>query len=128
LPYQLSYGSVMADVLGARTEPMIVNYDNVTRGHMWAPWEPLVVPEMVEGRHQMQRLAPRTTFAISDSYYNNDELVAAGYPRTEACPILADYDDLGSHSDSGTESRLSATKRGADWMFVGRIAPNKCQH
>ena len=86
LLYQLSTGSVMADALEARTEPMIVNYHNVTPGHMWAAWEPLVVPEMVEGRHQMQRLAPRTTFAISDSHYNNDELVAAGYPRAEACP------------------------------------------
>jgi glycosyltransferase involved in cell wall biosynthesis len=128
LLYQLSTGSLIADALTARSEPVIVNYHNVTPGSLWAAWEPFVVPEMAEGRHQMHRLAGRTVLGISDSSYNNAELLAAGYQRGEVCPILADYDDLGSHGDSATESRLRATKGGADWMFVGRVAPNKCQH
>ena len=84
----------MADFLTARAEPKIVNYHNVTPGHYWAPWEPLLVPELVEGRHQMGRLGAGTVFGISDSTFNNDELLAAGYRRAEVCPILADYDDL----------------------------------
>ena len=128
LLYQLSTGHRMADFLTARAEPKIVNYHNVTPGHYWAPWEPLIVPELAEGRHQMGRLAAATVFAISDSTFNNDELLAAGYRRAEVCPILADYDDLGSRVDSDTEQRLRATKQGADWIFVGRVTPHKCQH
>src|SRR4051794_6739792 len=128
LLYQLSTGSLMADAIHARPEPKIVNYHNVTPGQFWAPWEPLLVPELHEGRNQMNRLADATELGISDSAYNNDELLAAGYRRGEVCPILADYDELGSHTDAAVESRLRATKQGADWIFVGRVSPHKCQH
>jgi glycosyltransferase involved in cell wall biosynthesis len=76
----------------------------------------------------MGRLAPSTLYGISDSTFNNHELLAAGYRRADVCPILADYDDLGARTDSDTESRLRSTKQGADWMFVGRVSPHKCQH
>ena len=128
LLYQLSTGDLMADMLAARPEPKIVNYHNVSPADIWAPWEPLRAPELVEGRHQLGRLAAGTELAIADSTYNQGELIDAGYRHAEVCPILADYDDLGAVSEPRVERELRATKEGADWMFVGRVSPHKCQH
>jgi glycosyltransferase involved in cell wall biosynthesis len=130
LLYQLSTGSPIADFLAARPEPLIVNYHNVTPSRFIVPWEPLIAPEMEEGRHQLGRLAARTALGIAVSAYNQAELQAAGYPATTVVPVLVDLEALASERDPGTAARLGAAKRegGADWLFVGRISPNKRQH
>jgi glycosyltransferase involved in cell wall biosynthesis len=130
LLYQLSTGSPMADFLAVRSEPLLVNYHNVTPSRFVVPWEPLIAPEMDEGRHQMSRLARRTELGIAVSGYNEAELKAAGYPHTTVSPVLVDLEALAAEGDPGTAARLAAAKRdgGADWLFVGRLNPNKCQH
>jgi glycosyltransferase involved in cell wall biosynthesis len=67
---------------------------------------------------------------IAVSGFNERELVEAGYRRTAVVPVLVDFEALGAVSDRAADRRLAAAKRqgGADWLFVGRIAPNKCQH
>lgn len=130
LLYQLSTGSPMAGFLAGRREPLVVNYHNITPADLVEPWEPLVVPELVAGRRQLAQLAARTSLAVAVSAYNGAELAAAGYPNTTVVPVLADYDQLGAVADGVTEDRLRRAKEGggADWLFVGRINPNKCQH
>jgi L-malate glycosyltransferase len=130
LLYQLSTGSLMADFVRQRPEPKIVNYHNVTPAEFFEPWEPLVVPELVEGRHQLARLAPVTDLAIGVSDYNTAELEDAGYGKALTAPFLADYDKLGTTSDLAVEERLRREKDGggANWLFVGRVAPHKCHH
>jgi len=130
LLYQLSTGSAMADFLAGRPEPVVVNYHNVTPAALIEPWEPLVVPELVAGRQQLEALAARSPLGVAVSGYNGAEMDSAGYRATVVVPVLADYDELGASPDAATEERLRRAKRGggADWLFVGRISPNKCQH
>jgi glycosyltransferase involved in cell wall biosynthesis len=130
LLYQLSTGSLMADFVQQRPEPKIVNYHNVTPASYMDPWEPLLVPELVEGRHQLTRLAPVTDLGIGVSEYNTTEMEDAGYAKASVAPFLADYDQLGGVSDPAVEERLRRAKAGggADWLFVGRVSPHKCHH
>lgn len=130
LLYQLSIGSPLGEWLARRPEDLIVNYHNVTPARFLAGWESYMVPHLLAGRHQLAALAPRTRLGIADSHYNEDELVAAGYQQTTTVPVLVDYEALGATSDQRTEADLAAAKRrgGHDWLFVGRLYPNKAQH
>jgi glycosyltransferase involved in cell wall biosynthesis len=75
-------------------------------------------------------LAPVVPLALADSQFNEKELVAAGYARTATAHLLVDLDDYHRRPDGKTLDRLRRQKEdgGARWLFVGRIAPNKCQH
>lgn len=129
LMYQLSTGSTIVPWLLARPEPKIVNYHNITPGHLLAPWAPAVGLEVAAGRSQMARLAVVTELAIAVSSYNEKELIEAGYRSTTVVPLFTDLggaERLG-HGEAATSGEVR-TARGGRWLFVGRIVPNKCQH
>ena len=130
LLYQLSTGSAVAEFLQARPEPKLVNYHNVTTASLFAPWEPHVGVECAEGRRQLSELAPEVELGIAVSAYNEAELKAAGYRRTAVAPVLVDLDAGHVRPDDEVLGRLERAKRGggSDWLFVGRVAPHKCQH
>jgi glycosyltransferase involved in cell wall biosynthesis len=130
LLYQLSTGCKMADWLLARPERKLVNYHNVTPHTVFGTWEPHVGSELRRGREQLAEFAPHTEFAVADSHFNEAELQAAGYPRTATASVLFDLDAVAVAPDPVALDRLQAAKArgGADWLFVGRVAPHKCQH
>lgn len=128
LLYQSSTGSPMAEWLRARPEPKLVNYHNITPASAFAPWEPHVAAELEAGRRQLADLAPVTRYAIADSGYNEAELVAVGFQRTAVVPILLDTSTFDRAVDQAALDGLRRSARGSVWLFVGRIAPNKCQH
>lgn len=130
LLYQLSTGSAVADFVRARPEPKLVNYHNVTTASLFAPWEPHVAVECMEGRRQLREMAPEVELGIAVSAYNEAELRDAGYRETTVAPVLVDLDGADVDPDPEVLGRLERAKRagGTDWLFVGRVAPHKCQH
>ena len=130
LLYQLSTGSAVADFVRSRPEPKLVNYHNVTTAALFAPWEPHVAVECTEGRRQLQEMAGEVELAIAVSAYNETELRQAGYRETAVAPVLVDLERADVDADGDTLARLEQGKRrgGVDWLFVGRVAPHKCQH
>lgn len=130
LVYQLAIGSVVADHVLARNEPLIVNYHNITPAEVLAPWEPGLVHGSAWGRGQLRELAQRAVLGVAVSRYNEAELEDAGYAETAVAPVLMDLDGLGASADEEALDALRAAKRdgGADVLFVGRIVPNKAQH
>lgn len=130
LLYHLAIGSPLASWLAARPETLVVDYHNVTPFEFFEGWQPDLVRDAARGRRQLRRLALRASFALADSAFNEQELRAAGYRETTVVPILLDLAALGGEADQATLERLAAEKRagGSDWLFVGRIAPNKAQH
>jgi L-malate glycosyltransferase len=132
LLYQCSTGSVMAEWLLGRPESKLSNYHNITPAEFFDPWEPHVGAQLEVARRQLSLLAPATELALADSAYNQSELDRLGYAETAVVPILVDLDALVAELDHRALDRLRRTKDrrggGADWLFVGRMAPNKCQH
>jgi glycosyltransferase involved in cell wall biosynthesis len=114
-----------------RSEPLIVDYHNVTPASLVDRWEPGLHEELVLGRKQLVELAGRAFFALADSEYNEEELVASGFRRTTVVPPLFSLDgfdaDLDSHLLESLRS-VRAERGGSDWLFVGRVAPHKAQH
>ena len=130
LIYQMAVGSVVADFVAGRSETLVVNHHNLTPARFLTTWEPGAADAVTWGRRQLGELAGRTELAIADSAFNETELVDAGYRRTAVVPVLVDLEAMGEAGDAVTDRRLAAAKSdgGADWLFVGRVSPNKCQH
>ncbi|HVE47410.1 MAG TPA: glycosyltransferase [Acidimicrobiales bacterium] len=130
LLYQLSTGSAVFDFLMERPEPKLVNYHNITDPSLYRAWEPGVAVELGEGRRQLRELAPRVELGIAVSEFNRADLEEAGYARTTVAPVLVDLEEGRVSPDPATSRALAKAKSGggADWLFVGRLAPHKCQH
>ena len=129
LLYHMAIGSTVADFVQARHEPLAVDHHNITPPSFFARWQPELVHGVAWGQDQLARLAGRAAFGVADSAFNCAELDAAGYRRTGVAPLLVDLSSLDSAADEAVLGRLLEEKAGAGmWLFVGRIAPNKCQH
>jgi len=130
LLYHVAIGSVVADFVLQRPEGLLVDHHNLTPGEFFADWDPPVVYGQSWGREQLRSLAGRTELGLADSGFNRAELVEAGYRRTAVVPILFDPAAFEREVDQGALDRLQAARSsgGADWLFVGRVVPNKAQH
>lgn len=130
LVYHMALGSNVADWLLDRTESVALVHHNITPVEYYEPWDPTVTYGMAWGRDQLRRLAPRATLGIAVSQYNQRELEALHFRRTAEAPILLDL-EAGQVIDDAAFDSLSSRKHaegGHDWLFVGWVAPHKCQH
>ncbi|HEX9993231.1 MAG TPA: glycosyltransferase family 4 protein [Acidimicrobiales bacterium] len=128
--YQCSVGSPAADLLCGRAaggETLVVDYHNLTPVELVAPWDGDLGYALAWGRRQLAALAGVAALGIGDSTVNAEDLAAAGFTRTAVAPVIVDPAGWPG-PDPATAQRLRATKRGTDWLFVGRVVPNKAQH
>lgn len=130
LLYQMSIGSPAGEVVAGRDDPLLVNYHNITPAELLARFEPAIAEEARWGRAQLGALAGRTRLAVCDSAYNAGELERAGYRSTAVVPLLVDFAGFGGAADPECLARLEARRAagGADWLFVGKVAPHKAEH
>ena len=111
--------------MGHRRLSQIFNFSNpiITVYHNITP------PQFIEdvstrhfshiGRYQLNALAERSLMGIADSHYNRKEMLLRGFTDVEVIPVKTDFFEFQSARE------LRHTER--DWLFVGRISPNKQQ-
>ena len=130
LLYHLSTGSRMAAWLADQPVPLGVDYHNITPAEYFDRWQPQAAQIARSARAEMRKLASSTVYGLADSTYNASELADEGYPDTAVVPILVDWAEYDAAPDTATLTRLRrrAEGGGAHWLFVGRVAANKCQH
>ncbi len=130
LVYQVAIGSPVADWLVARSEILIANHHNFTPVRFLQAWDPAATHGVAWGRRQLRTLAERCALGIADSRFNELDLEAAGFTETVVVPVLVDLAAFDREVDEALLARLRDAKAGGghDWLFVGRVAPNKCQH
>lgn len=132
LMYHLSTDSSMPRWLEERARRgtrVISYYHNISPSKYFRRWEPRIARRLDEARAQLVELAPVTRLALAASSFNREELVSAGYGSVVVAPLLVDltpFDELGQ--DSSATDTSAREPMGSRWLFVGRIAPNKCQH
>jgi len=123
LLYHVAIGSTVADFVATRPEPLVIDHHNITPASWFVDWEPALVHGISWGRSQLASLTGRAALGVADSSFNRGELDELGYARTTVAPILLDT--------STFECDVDVPLRPVDgpvWLFVGRVAPNKCQH
>jgi glycosyltransferase involved in cell wall biosynthesis len=125
LLYQLAVGSAVAERLLQRSEPLLVNYHNLTPASFFWQWEPTWLDAVEWGHEQLHRLAARTRHALSVSEFNRRDLIAAGYRSTSVVPPFV---DVAGFPDAGPAFRRHRPDGGARWLFVGKLLPHKGAH
>ncbi|MCU1426474.1 MAG: glycosyl transferase group 1 [Actinomycetia bacterium] len=128
LMYHASVGSHVGGWFAERTVRKLVDYHNVTPHEFFDAWAPEISGLLVSGRHQLEDLAPLARAGLADSHFNELDMRTAGFAPTAVVPIMVDVRRSVGVVDEQLLDGLGATKRGADWVFVGRVAPNKAQH
>lgn len=128
LIYQASTGSAAADWVLAQRVPFAVNYHNITPARFFERWHPEAAANMRRARNQLRAMALSSSAGLADSPFNAAELTEVGYRNVRVTPLLLDVGEDRPRADEATLERLRARKRGGRWLFVGRLAPNKCQH
>jgi len=123
--YQFATASYMAPWLAGRGETLVVNYHNITPPDLLAPWDNHLALGQLRAQADLRLLAPRTALAVSDSAYNEAHLIEAGFAATAVIPPSAalGHDVIAVGIDAQVPAR--ETPRGARWLAVGRVAPNK---
>lgn len=130
LLYHASTASPMAGFLADEGRPLLLDYHNITDASFFERWSPVIAGEMIKARAELRGLLPATRGAMADSPFNEAELCHLGFSPTAVVPILVDFREYDVAPDRGVlRRRLRARARGgADWLFVGRVSPNKCVH
>jgi len=124
---QHAIGSIAAGEIVRRQVQVVVNYHNVSPPEFFEMWDFGQVAGLRWGRDQLLDLAPITSVGVAVSEFHAHELCAAGVGRVEVVPVLVDGAVLppvgsvdGSGLGAGGGSKVTL-------LFVGRLAPNKCQ-
>jgi glycosyltransferase involved in cell wall biosynthesis len=120
LVYQFATASGVAPWLVARPEVLVLNYHNVTPPEHYGAWDNGLARHQLAARLQLQTLATRTRLGVAVSEFNEAELRAAGYGQTAVVPPAAMLD-----APAQPTNRRPPPNRGARWLSVGRLAPNK---
>jgi glycosyltransferase involved in cell wall biosynthesis len=130
LVYQFATASDVATWLVARTEPLVVNYHNITPAGYFAPWDNPLALHQARARYELAELAGRATLAVAVSEHNRADLVDTGFAATAVVPPIVrltgggpDGPEDGMADDGGSPERPRGG--GARWLAVGRLAPNK---
>jgi glycosyltransferase involved in cell wall biosynthesis len=123
--YHHSIGSPVAEQLAALAPRLVLIYHNVTPPEFFAQVNPGLAQEMILGREQLARLAPRTGLALGVSAYNADELRQAGFAPVDVLPLVLDERDYELAPDPALAARWEG--RGPRLLFVGRLVPHKRQ-
>ena len=75
------------------------------------------------GREELKSLVPHVRLALADSEFNRQELVEAGFQKTEVFPLFIDFEKY-NRPMSRFFYTLFDDER-TNILFVGRIVPNK---
>ena len=120
-----SMGHNALDRVVALTCRKILIYHNITPPDFFGPNDPTRL-YAIKGYAQLTVLRDIVEVAIGDSAFNARQLVRRGYSDVRVIPLLKDFTELRylPHRKAPYYDRSAVFRI----LFVGRIAPHKCQH
>ncbi len=122
---QHSIGSEVAQFVIRKKTPVVLNYHNITPASYFQSWQPELAKSVQRGRQQLGQLARLTRRGIADSEFNARELRDLGIDDVVVAPVLWKLGSGVPPSEPGDSTDIDG---GGTVLFVGRLAPNKCQH
>ncbi len=126
--YHKASGDALAGQVSKLPCKKVLLYHNITPARFFAPYDKLRAWRLRQGHRQVKALFPVLDAVWGVSSYNLQELEAMGCPVRQRAilPILLDFAQYAEPADPFTLQKLRA-RPGTKLLFVGRIAPNKCQ-
>jgi glycosyltransferase involved in cell wall biosynthesis len=106
--------------------PRMLIYHNITPHHFFARYSLAQYHRTKRGREELSGFADKVQMALGDSAYNCEELTQRGFVKPRVLPLLIDFEQMAQN----TPCPAVLNRFADDWinfLFVGRVAPNKCQ-
>jgi glycosyltransferase involved in cell wall biosynthesis len=128
LIFHYAIGSDVTDFVRELPDRVLLYYHNVTPPRFFRGINPDMVSLLVRGRQQLGSFRS-VPLAIAASEYNRQELLRAGFRNVIVVPYILDFSGLESSakSEAGMAIQRKYDDGAINILFVGRIAPNKCQ-
>ena len=127
LIYHASTGTVLNFEVPSFGGRQMMVYHNITPPHFFRWYNNKARKNMEYGYEGIRFLANKMEYCIADSAYNREELIRMGYTcPIDVCPILIPFQDYDREPDRETMERYQGDGK-KNWLFVGRITPNKKQ-
>lgn len=127
--FHLSTGSPMTDWLLESGQPFGVYFHNITPAEYFERWAPGAAENIRRALVDMNKLAGASKFAMANSTFSRESLDEAGYANTSVVPVIFDRRLYDGRYNERLLAKLRAASEGSHrWVFVGRMAPNKCQY
>jgi L-malate glycosyltransferase len=118
--------SPMTAAFAALDRGRVLQYHNVTPAYYFADYDPALFRLASLGRQELSSLVGHVDLALGDSAYNREELDALGFATTGVFPIAVNTARITRDVHRpGLENLLEGDGRLVNFLFVGRIAPNK---
>ena len=116
--------SPMTAAFGSLPGRRVLQYHNVTPAEFFAPWDARLFQLATRGREEVTSLIGHVDRALGDSDYNRRELEEMGFAPTGVFPVAVDTARV---TASVRLPALEAVLGDGvmNFLFVGRIAPNK---
>ncbi|MEA5502227.1 glycosyltransferase [Halotia wernerae UHCC 0503] len=125
LIYHHSIGTELTDYAIAHPNAKCLIYHNITPAEFFLPYRPEFAKILEKGRLDLTQLARHFPLSVGASAYNASELVASGFSNPGVLPIAVDPSKWDMPADTELMRQLQDGK--TNLLFVGRLAPNKCQ-
>lgn len=125
LIYHHSIGSEITAYAVGHPDSKCLIYHNITPAEFFQPYRPEFAKILEKGRSELKQLAPHFTISVGDSAYNAADLAASGFAEPGVLPIAVDPQKWDIPADAALMAKLQDGK--SNLLFVGRLAPNKCQ-
>ena len=126
LIYHMSIGSAISYRLDELCCRKVMIYHNITPPAFFAPYSEQTELLCRMGLAELQRLRDSFDYCIADSEFNRRGLQEAGYAcPIDVCPVLVPFSDYDAPADERILKKYGDGR--TNILFVGRIAPNKCQ-
>lgn len=120
--YHYSIGCRIPYYLKEWKVPFLLRYHNITPTKFFTTYgeEELTINACQLGIAQLSMLAKMSAARLPVSQYNAQALERAGAKDSFVLPLLRDYSRFVKDSEE--------EPRSTQFLFVGRLSPNKCQH
>jgi glycosyltransferase involved in cell wall biosynthesis len=126
LIYHHSIGNEITCVAAGHQNIKLLIYHNITPAEFFQPYRPDFAPLLRQGREEMFQLAKHFRHSVGDSDYNAEELALYGFAAPGVLPLAIDPGQWNMPPDEHLMQQLQDGNHNI--LFVGRYAPNKCQH
>ena len=103
----------------------VLQYHNVTPAYFFAPYDAEIFRLAALSRDDLRTLVGHTDIALGDSEYNRQELEEMGFTNTGVFPIAIDTERITNAPRVPSLEFLLTDGPLLNFLFVGRIAPNK---
>ena len=117
--YEYSTASPITGFLAARREPLLLRYQNVTPAEFFDPYDEAMAAQLRRARTELATLSDRACASMNSSAFNTAELESLGFTGGHVLPNFVRVPPWSPKPAGTAPPRI---------LFVGRIAPNKCQH